>query len=304
MICLRVTTLLLFFTMTLQPLTNRMDITSVLVNDPMHLKMVVSGSSASYMNAIRRIALSDILIPSVHTVDMETNDSDLVPEVFAHQIGMLAIRSSEIMADGEFLMDIKNDGTSVMNIYAHHLVPQTTGFSIVNPNTLLGYLSPDQCVRLRAYTKWGTAKEHSKWTCCHCSFYPMPRIGVRHTKPPCLNTSQLVASACPSGVFDIEDGGGLCAARPLDCMYCGECAQASRAVDGVEVTVDEKEGEFVFELESYGSFTSTELLGKVFEVLDRRLSAIQKRIAGDLPKLPSTPPSSPSETTNSAMCTY
>jgi len=282
-----------------------MDIASVLINDPMHLKIVVSGSTSSYMNAMRRVALSDISAPSIHTIDIEKNDTDLVPEVLAHQIGMIAIRASGPATSGDFVMDVENDSSSVMSIYAHHFVPQSSELSIVNPDTLLGYLSPNQHIRLRASTKWGTAKEHSKWTCCHCTFYPVPDIEVRQTHPVHADTGEMLASACPTKVFDIEDGGWLRAARPLDCMHCGECVSAFGSSDsGVGVTVCEKRGFFVFEIESYGTFTSLQILNKIFDVIDRRLKVVQRRVDRDLPKLPSTPPSSPSEGINSVMCTY
>ena len=278
-----------------------MHIGSVLRNDPMHIQFVVENGKVSYVNALRRIIISDILVPAIHRVDVQCNETDFVPEVLAHQIGMISVRVPENMETAECVLDIHNQSSCMRNIYARDLVPKNSEVSIVHPDTLLGYMAPGQRLRLVAHTQWGTVREHAKWTCCHCTFSYIPRVDVHQTRQ--LTRSEACASKrmCPNNVFDIEDG-TMVAARPDQCTFCGECT-SSRAQQGVDVHVDYRPGAFLFEVESYGVFTALQIVQKATRVLDQRLAVIAQRVERDLPKLPQTPPTSPTDGLHSILRT-
>lgn len=268
----------------------------------MHVKFVIEDGITSYVNALRRIIISDILTPAIHRVDIQCNETDFVPEALAHQIGMVGVRVPESVEKAEFVLDLHNKSSCVQKIYARDLVAKNTDVKIVHPDTLLGYIAPGQRLRLVAHTQWGTVRQHAKWTCCHCTFSYVPKVSVHQSRSLSSADVHDARRMCPNDVFDIEDG-ALIAARPEQCSFCGECTSLPYVKEGVDVLVDTQPGVFLFEVESYGTFTASQILQKATQILDQRLVAVAQRVDRDLPKLPQTPPTSPAEGLHSVLRT-
>lgn len=277
-----------------------MRITSVLRNDPMHVHFVIEDGALSYVNALRRVIISDILVPAIHSVDIQRNETDFVPEVLAHQIGMVAVRVPESVETATLTLDLHNESGGMQKVYARDLVARDAGVNVVHPETLLGYMAPGQRLRLVARTRWGTVREHAKWTCCHCTFSYVPRVSVHQSRPLSVADRRRARRMCPNGVFDIEDG-ALLATRPERCTFCGECASIMHTKEGVDVVVDSQPGAFLFEVESYGVFTAAQILEKATRILEQRLVAVMHRVERDLPRLPQTPPTSPTDGLHSVL---
>jgi DNA-directed RNA polymerase alpha subunit len=268
----------------------------------MHLKFIVEGGLVSYINALRRVIISDLLVPGIHRVDIQCNKTDLVPEVLAHQIGMVGVRVPKHTEPAELVMDIHNKGSLPQKIYARDLVTTKGDATIVHPDTLLGYLAPGQHLRLVAYVKWGTVREHAKWTCCHCTFSYIPSVHINQAHPLPDAGARDMQALCPTNVFDIEDGIAL-ANRADQCTFCGECTSFAHANEGIDITVGTVAGSFLFEVESYGVFTAAEILQKATQILEQRLLTVEQRVDRDLPRLPQTPPTSPVDGLHTIMRT-
>lgn len=275
-----------------------MIISSVIKNEPMHAKFVIENSSTSYVNALRRIIISDIPTPGIHRVDFQINETDFVPEVLAHQIGMIGVRMPESITTTELVLDLHNEGEGALKVHSRNLVPQDKRVEILNPGTLLGYMAPGQRLKLSAFVQLGTVRDHAKWTCCHCTFSYVPEVRVHQSRLVDEKKESLqMADMCPNNVFDIEDG-IITAPRSEQCNFCGECTSLKHRIEGVDISVQERPGMFIFEVESYGAFTVSQILRKATEELDRRLVAVEQRVDRDLPCLPRTPPTSPEDGLN------
>ena len=274
-----------------------MIISSVIKNDPLHAKFVIENSSTSYVNALRRVIISDIPTPGIHRVDFQNNETDFVPEVLAHQIGMIGIRMPESITTAELVLDLHNQGGGALKVHARDLVPRDERVDVLNPDTLLGYMAPGHRIRLTAYVQLGTVRDHAKWACCHCTFSYVPSVNVHQSRLLDRTESLTMSEICPNNVFDIEDG-CVSAPRSEQCSFCGECTSLKHMVEGVDISVQTQPGVFLFEVESFGAFTVSQILRKATEVLDRRLAAVEHRVDRDLPRLPQTPPTSPEDGLN------
>jgi DNA-directed RNA polymerase alpha subunit len=257
----------------------------------MHLKMVIEDASTAYMNALRRIMMSDIPTPSIYQIDLQHNTTDFVPEILAHQLSMLTIRMPDTIDTVGFALDITNTGSTIRKLYARDLVPDDQRVTLVNPDTLLGYISEGQRICLFATTKWGTAREHARWTHCHCTFAPVPEVAVSQDRQLDAVGREQMSAICPRGVFDIEDG-WVRAPRSEQCTFCDECAAINQRL-GVAVEVRTKQQSFTFEIESYGTFTVSDIITRATKLLNSRLDSVRTRVLRELPKLPRTPPISP-----------
>jgi DNA-directed RNA polymerase subunit D len=119
-------------------------------------------------------------------------------------------------------------------------------------------IAPGQAVRLEAYARLGTGKEHAKWQPVSMAVYQhVAEIEVDEKR--CTDCADCV-KACPRDVFAIEEG----KLRVVDvnaCTICGECEKAC-PVEPSAVRAGPLNDLFLFTVESTGCLEPVKLIAE------------------------------------------
>jgi DNA-directed RNA polymerase subunit D len=128
-------------------------------------------------------------------------------------------------------------------------------------------IAPGQAVRLEAYARLGTGKEHAKWQPVSTAVYQhVAEIEVDEDR--CTDCAECV-KACPRNVFAMEEG----KLRVVDvnlCTICGECEKAC-PVDPSAVRARPLDDLFLVTVESTGCLKPARLVTEAVRILSVKL---------------------------------
>lgn len=200
----------------------RVEIESI---DDRNISLVIENFPVAYVNAIRRLILSDVPTMAVDLVEFYDNSTDVYDEMIAHRLGLLVLRSEEALSKygspeicrdveppnsqcfAEFSLDFSvGEDESGVYVKASDLKLSDPAISPVYPETPIAYVAPQQRLHFVAYARLGRGKEHAKWSPATISalrYTPFVTFKRGITKE-CLNC----LSAYPRLVKAIEDGEG------------------------------------------------------------------------------------------------
>jgi DNA-directed RNA polymerase II subunit RPB3 len=148
------------------------------------IKFILSNVDLSVANALRRVLLAEVPTMAIDMVFFDENTSELCEEFLAHRLGLIPLDSSRV---GEFKfsrdcncsqaceycsvalsLDISCMNRQKLDVTSTDLVSSVPDIKpIVLPgkkDILIAQLSTKQTLKLRAYAKKGTGKEHAKWS--------------------------------------------------------------------------------------------------------------------------------------------
>ncbi len=148
------------------------------------LELVIRGFSVAYVNAIRRLILSDVPTVAVDFAYFYENSTDVYDEMIAHRLGLLVLKSDEALTkyappeackDSEppnpkcfveiFLnVSLDEDAPTGRYIKASELKISDPDVTPVYPDTPITYVAPGQRLHVVAYARLGRGKEHAKWS--------------------------------------------------------------------------------------------------------------------------------------------
>jgi DNA-directed RNA polymerase subunit D len=157
--------------------------------------------------------------------------------------------------------------TDTLTVYSGDFVSEDPAVVPVHPDIPLTKIAPGQAVKLEAYARLGTGKEHAKWQPVSMAVYQhVAEIEVDEDR--CTDCADCV-KACPMGVFTIEEG----KLRVVDvnaCTICGECEKAC-PVDPSAVSVRALDNLFMFTVESTGCMEPAKLVAEAVRILSVKL---------------------------------
>ena len=267
------------------------------------VRFEVRGISVAMANALRRIMIAEIPTLAIERVTYEANTTIFQDEYLAHRLGLVPIAVDHSAAgpgapsEATFAVDLCAAEGEELDFTSRDLVCQTPGVRVVHGSKngiLLGRLLPGQRLRLKAVAVRGTGTEHSKWSAVSTARYSyLADIGV--SQPELGENAEVLRDMCPKKVFDVEDG-HLIAARPRDCVFCGECTsrEAQRLAGTRNLRVAHRSDRYLFVVESAGQMSPDHIVDTAFDVLMSKCDTMLERVSS-LPLPPRTPPGTPME---------
>jgi DNA-directed RNA polymerase subunit D len=157
--------------------------------------------------------------------------------------------------------------TDTRTVYSGDFVSEDPAVVPSSPDIPLTKIAPGQAVRLEAYARLGTGKEHAKWQPVSMAVYQhVAEIEVDEDR--CTDCAECV-KVCPRDVFAIEDG----KLRVVDvnaCTICGECEKAC-PVEPSAVRAAALEDLFLFTIESTGCLEPARVVAEAVRVLSVKL---------------------------------
>lgn len=151
----------------------------VLEQDETKIKVIIKGIHRSYVNAIRRFAISEVPTMAIDEVVIIENSSIMYDELLAHRLGLIPLKTDLtryvlpeececksalgcpkcrvlIVLDAE-----ATDKTKV--VYSGDLRSEDNFVKPISNSIPIVKLAPRQVIKLEAYARLGKGKEHAKW---------------------------------------------------------------------------------------------------------------------------------------------
>ncbi len=262
----------------------------VLSVDEERVRFLVGGVDVAFANALRRTLIMDVPCMVIDDIFFFDNSSVVPDENLAHRIGFVPLKTdlgryvlpvdcdcgSELGCDKcrvVLTLDVEAE-TETRTVYSGDFVSEDPMVVPVSPEIPLTKIAPGQAVRLEAYARLGTGKEHAKWQPVSMAVYQhVAEIEVDEKR--CTDCADCV-KACPRDVFAIEEG----KLRVVDvnaCTICGECEKAC-PVEPSAVRAGPLNDLFLFTVESTGCLAPVKLVAEAVRVLSVKLDEFSGKV--------------------------
>lgn len=150
-----------------------------------YIEFETKNVHVSFLNAIRRIALTEIPSLAFDKILFEKYSCGMNEDMLAHRIAMIPICFSNInlkhpkqcscvnigcdKCEIEFDLEVKNQDNSIQNVHCSDFVSSSDSVQILsysdnNNGILLCQLHPKEEIKLKAKAILGYGKDHEKWS--------------------------------------------------------------------------------------------------------------------------------------------
>ncbi len=247
------------------------------------IKVRFQGVPLEYVNALRRLAMTEVPSLAIDSVAIIENSSPLYDEVLAHRLGLVPLKAdlSKLKegCEGEdmgchvlLVLDAEARGQP-RTVYSGELISEDPSVKPISDEIPIARLAPGQRIKLEAYARLGRGREHAKWQPVAVSVVkPYPHIEVRNPKSRCARKA---AEACIPGVLKMGKG-GLTVGDEYKCTLCMDCVKICPEALSVEERVDDN----ILYIESVGAIPPREIIHMAFQELGRQLSELGEAIKG------------------------
>jgi DNA-directed RNA polymerase subunit D len=262
----------------------------VLEKDERNMHLLVTGVDVPYMNALRRVIISEVPCMAIDDVVILENSSIMQDETIAHRLGLVPLKTDldsynlpeECECKSEFgcnvcrvtlTLDVESkEGTRP--VYSGELNSENKDVVPVSDGIPLVKLAKEQRLKLEAYARLGKGKNHAKWqpvSMCAYKYYPKIEISSKD----CDSCGKCV-EICPKRVLaktenkiEIKD--------LMACTLCQDCAEACPR-DLRAIKVGWEENSFIFSLESTGGLPPERIMAEAVKILDKQLKEFESQI--------------------------
>jgi len=245
--------------------------------------LLIRGVDVPYMNALRRIVLSEVPSMAIDDVVIIENSSMLQDEAIAHRLGLVPLKTDlesynlpeECPCKSEFgcnlcrvtlTLDVEaKDGTKT--VYSGDLKSENPSIVPVSDKIPIIKLAKEQKLRLEAYARLGKGKKHAKWqpvSMCAYKYYPKITISNRR----CDGCGKCV-EICPRNVLAKTDN-KVEVRNLVACTMCMDCVEACPQ-NPKAIEVDREENTFIFGLESTSALPPETIMRHAIKLLDKEL---------------------------------
>jgi DNA-directed RNA polymerase subunit D len=134
-------------------------------------------------------------------------------------------------------------------------------------------LAEGQRIRLEAYARLGTSKEHAKWQATTVSTYKYaPVIKIDLEK---CDLCKKCLKACPKGVLGMEEKKVVV----IDYEKCDMCKLCVDSCPRDTIIVEEEKNAYIFNVESTGALPPEKIVEKALEILEEKTKDFEEQIS-------------------------
>ena len=260
----------------------------ILEKDSKTIKLLIEDSTLAFVNAIRRLAISDVPTLAIDEVAFLDNTSVLYDEIIAHRLGLIPLttdlehyKSPEECEGADpitnpecyvrlFLdVEAKEDGTV---IYSGDLKSEDPAVKPVYDNIPIVVLAKGQKLTFEAYARLGRGKEHIKWSPVTVSAHKyVPVLKINFEK--CDLCGKCV-KACPKDVLEIKND-KLTIKNIFSCTLCRACEEVC---EPQAIKVSWAEDAFILTIESTGALPPEKIVYEAAKILWKKADEMEKLI--------------------------
>ncbi len=262
----------------------------VLEKDETNLRLMIRGANVPLMNALRRIALSEVPSMAIDEVVMIENSSILQDEMIAHRLGLTPLKTDvdtynlpeDCECKSEFgcnlcrvTLTLDADSTEgTRTVYSGELVSENPEIIPVSDKVPIIKLAKGQKLKLEAYARLGKGKNHAKWQPVSvCAYKYFPKIEVPSEK--CKDCSKCV-DICPKKVLAMKENKVEVRAL-LACNLCMDCVDACPKTPSI-IKVEWENDAFVMNIESTGVLPPERIIREATKMLTKQLKEFEKQL--------------------------
>ncbi len=241
-----------------------------------NLTVRLNGFDLNYVNAIRRYIMSELPTLAIEDVVVVENSSLIYDEIIAHRLGLVPLKTPKKYLNQEgvqlmMVLDAKAE-SGTRTVYSGELVSvEDKEVYPISTEIPLLKLSKGQSVKIEAYAKLGSGKNHSKFSpVSRATVKPTPAVKIINASTNKMND---IVDACPRGVFYIKDG-QLAVSNEDACTFCMECTK----VDPESVEIKEKPDSYILSIESVGQYDAKDILIMGIDLIQRDLGELKEKV--------------------------
>ena len=254
------------------------------------MRFIVSGVDTPFVNALRRIMLTEVPTMAIDEIVILENSSILNDEILAHRIGLIPIKTDldsyslpeDCKCESEFGCNLcrtnltleTKDTDKISTIYSGEMKPENPDIIPVSDKIPLVKLAPDQKVKFEAYARLGKGKKHAKWQpVSMCTYTHLPEVKV--DAKSCDSCGKCV-KVCPEEIL-IKTPEGIKIQNILECTLCMDCVDAcSQNPSAIEVSWDKKA--FIFKIESTGALQVERIVTEAAKIFDNKIKDFSNQL--------------------------
>lgn len=170
------------------------------------MRLIIRGVKAPFVNALRRIMLSEVPAMAIEDVVIIENSSVIHDEILANRLGFIPLKTDldsynlpeECPCKSEFgcnlcrvALTLEAEATDeITSVYSGDLQSENPDIAPTSDKILIAKLAPGQKIKLEAYARLGKGNVHSKWqpvSICAYEFVPQIETSNEHGDAFILN---------------------------------------------------------------------------------------------------------------------
>ncbi|MCW4016238.1 MAG: DNA-directed RNA polymerase subunit D [Candidatus Bathyarchaeota archaeon] len=254
------------------------------------MRFIVSGVNVPFVNALRRIMLTEVPAMAIDEIVVLENSSILNDEILAHRIGFIPLKTDldsyslpeECKCESEFGCNLCRSNLTleaeavdkITTVYSGDMKPENPDIVPVSDKIPIVKLASDQRIKMEAYARLGKGKKHAKWQpVSMCNYMYLPKIKV--DVDSCDACGKCV-KVCPEECL-IKTDSGIKTQNELECTLCMDCVDACpKEPLAVEVTWDKNA--FIFKIESTGALPVERIVVEAIKILDKKVKEFSDQL--------------------------
>jgi len=247
------------------------------------MRFIVRGVNAPFVNALRRIMLTEVPTMAIDEIVILENSSILNDEILAHRMGLIPLKTDldsynlpeECKCESELGCNLCRANLTLeakatdktMTVYSGELKPENPDIAPVSDKIPIVKLAPEQRVNFEAYARLGKGKKHAKWQpVSMCIYMYLPEVKI---DPERCDACDKCVKVCPEEIF-IETAEGIKTQKVIECTLCMDCADACpQDPPAVEISWEKKA--FIFKIESTGALPVERIVIEAVKILDKKV---------------------------------
>ncbi len=249
----------------------------VIERNDRRLRFIMEGATPQLANALRRIAMMEVPVLAIDSVDFYANDTAMYDEVAAHRLGMVPLwfdpktfRSKEDCdCEGKGCSNCEMvfviDKAGPMTVYSKDMksADAKTAKPLINDIPIIE-LTKDEKFKAEATARMGTGVEHAKWQAAKAWYMGWPTVVDREGK--------VLVEPCDEHALMMEGSGVL----PAKAYGDGKCKVRGEIGQGAKIRNDSSK--IVFTIESISGLKAEEILAKSIEILRDKAKEFGKQV--------------------------
>ena len=261
--------------------------------DNNNVEFMLEGVTPAIANSLRRAIVSEVPTLAIDEVVFLENNTVLFDEIIAHRLALIPLRfprkeyklPSEcsckgkgcskcqviLRYDSKKVRKERNAENEKLLVMSGDLESDNEAVKPISDEIPIVVLMPGQELQFEAIARLGLGKVHAKWQASNAWYRVLADVRINKNK---CNNCKACVKACPKGVLVVEDG-KVKVKNPDACDLCNACVEACEK-DAIKVS--QRDGEFVFTIESTSGLTAREVLESAIESLEKRLKELERKV--------------------------
>ncbi|MFQ6063871.1 MAG: DNA-directed RNA polymerase subunit D [Candidatus Bathyarchaeia archaeon] len=253
-------------------------------------RLIIKGADTPFMNALRRIMLSEVPSMAIDEVVVIENSSMLHDETLAHRLGLIPLKTDldtynlpeECPCKSEFgcnlcrvALTLEAEATeNTTTIYSRNLNSENPDIIPVSEKIPIAKLAPEQKIKLEAYARLGKGKDHAKWQpVSNCAYRYMAEIEI--DKKRCDACGKCV-DICPKRVL-AKVNKKIEVRNINECTLCQDCIDVCpEEPPAIKVEADKQT--FIFDIESTGALPVERIVLEATNIIDKKSQEFTKEL--------------------------